>query len=248
MPVGLDVPLAEDHDQGEVRHQRRDDVGHAVAHPVGGLGELGGDAEPHQHRHEDAREQRPLGRGRADEQVDDRGQQHDADHRHLGGQIEIAQEIGALERDQQADVGVVERGDELGGEEGHHQVVGHRPHGGGHARDDVAMGLDGAGDVAVHDPRNQEQEEDQGHHHAHQRGREAGQRAVRAAQRRSGRQGPPAPAAAVPRPAPRRRPRSRGGPGRSARPSAAFPPGRRRWASPAGAARSRGRSDTTRRR
>jgi hypothetical protein len=65
----LHVLLREHHHQREVRHQRRDDVRRRIADAVRGLGQLRRDAQLHEHRHEDGRQQRPLRGRRADEQV-----------------------------------------------------------------------------------------------------------------------------------------------------------------------------------
>ena len=60
-PGVLLVALGEDHDQREVRHQRRDHVERRVADAVGGEHGLRRDAEPDEQRDEDRREERPLG-------------------------------------------------------------------------------------------------------------------------------------------------------------------------------------------
>ena len=82
---GLGVLLAVHDKQGVEGEQRRGHVHGGVRHAEGGLGQLGGDAEHHEHGHEDGGKDGPLGSGRSDEDVQHTGKQDDAEQRHARG-------------------------------------------------------------------------------------------------------------------------------------------------------------------
>jgi hypothetical protein len=133
MPRLAVVLLGERDDDGEVLHQRRDDVGRRIADAVGGLHHLGRVAHEHQHRHEDGRHDGPL-RGRAaDEQVDERGDDHEAEQQRQPGEAGGLQPVGAVDGEDEAEVRPVEVGDELRGGEREHDVAAEH----GHPLDDI---------------------------------------------------------------------------------------------------------------
>ena len=103
-------------------------------------------------------DQGPLGRRRAHQQIDE-GRQHARCPTRVrpSAQPHASAAVGALDGQQDAEVRLAEGVDELRAEEGHDDVVAHAAHGLAHAGDDVAVGLHGAGDIAVDHARNQEE-------------------------------------------------------------------------------------------
>ena len=123
------VALGKDHNHGEVGHQRGDDVGAGVANAVGQLRQLGAVAQQHEHGDKHRGQDVPLGGGGAHEQVHERGEQHENDHQRDQADVDGVQEVGAVQGDDGAQLGVVEVLDELGGDEGQGQEGAHGGHG-----------------------------------------------------------------------------------------------------------------------
>src|SRR3954447_9046190 len=91
------VALREDHDQREVRHQRRDRVRGRVAGAIGREDGLRRDVEPEEERDEDRREDRPLGDGRRHDEVHQRSDEYEPDQQPDGADVGSFEPVAELD-------------------------------------------------------------------------------------------------------------------------------------------------------
>ena len=163
------VPLRDDHDEGQVDHQRRERVEGRVAHPVGRQDRLRRDTQLGEQGHEDGREDRPLGDQPGHDQVQGHDDQDHPDEQRQAADARGLEPLRQAHRQHVGQLAVVEDGDELADHQQHEHETRESREGLGHGRDDVVGTGERARPEAVADAGQQEHEGDDEQQAVHER-------------------------------------------------------------------------------